>query len=226
MKSKLTLVIVIIFASCKFITKTPEDKYREKMENATNEELMNEIIGKPLMYEVTNYDYNYASNFNSEETEFDNGTDNKVHFYYARRQTGGLPPSKEEGDQLGYEILGLKSGAVISVIFTDNSVYLEKFGRLNGSYDLGKYANTNGTMNLRFGEQYTLYNPNGPTSLSGSSFIQISPLDQLRNNPVRRCEYMGITLYHTSQLDGRKVSVHYYLKSLTRPGYFHTESNP
>jgi len=47
MKSTLIIVLAILLSGCQFFKKSPEDRYREKMENATDEELMSEIMGKP-----------------------------------------------------------------------------------------------------------------------------------------------------------------------------------
>ena len=220
MKSILIIVLAILLSGCQFFKKGPEDRYRDKMENATDEELMSEIIGKPLTYEVLTFDY--ANLTKSEPSKDDYQVLNANNLYFA--QTGGaVYLSKEEGDRQGLEALVISSGAALQVIFTNGSVYIEKFGRLNGSYEDGKYANADGSIKLRFGEipRQLTFNPDAYRTPNAD------PLDGGRNNPVKECERIGIVHSYTIT-DGyqkRKVNVHYYLKSLTKPGYFHKDSN-
>ncbi|RBQ05845.1 hypothetical protein [Pedobacter miscanthi] len=219
MKSTLTVMICLLFTSCNFFKKSPEDRYREKMENATDEELMNEIIGKPLMYEVVNYDYISQRKRKLDGKIMWSSSQLNNYTIYRNAQTGGLlPTSKEEGDKLGYEKLGVSSGAVVQVIFTKGSIYIEKFGRLNGSYEQGKYANADGTIKLEFYK----YIEAGFGNLKTRTMRDI---DFIRDNPVRNCALMGIKYYRFDQISNKKVVVHYYLKTLTDPGYFHKDSN-
>lgn len=219
MKSTLTLLIALVFTSCKFINKTPEDKYRDKMQNATDEELMGEIIGKPLMYEVVNYDYTAKTKRKSDGKTMWSSSQFSDYPIYRNAQRGGLlPTSRDEGDRLGYEKLGISAGAVLQIIFTKGSVYVEKFGHMNGSYEQGKYANADGTIKLEFYK----YIEAGFGNLQTRSMRDI---DFIRDNPVRNCALIGIKYYTFDQMQNKKVVVHYYLKTLTDPGYFHKETN-
>ncbi|RZK73926.1 MAG: hypothetical protein EOO85_16280 [Pedobacter sp.] len=224
MKSILILFLAITVGSCKFFKKTPEEAYKEKMETATDEELMNEIIGKPLMYELSTYEYASIKTKSDGTTLLAISRDlSKTHYSFA--QTGGLraAPSQSEGDALGYEKFGLRTGAVLNVIFTKGSVYIEKFGRLNGSYERGNYANSSGDLKLKFGEKYEVPYYLRPKTL-GLDIEVLSDIDKIRNNPVRKCELLSVKHTFTSGDTGEKVIVKYYLKSLTRPGYFHKET--
>lgn len=215
MRTITTLLICIILCSCKFFKKSPEDVYIEKMKTATEAELMNEIIGKPLTYELITYDY--TSYFARNQHENKNHYFNASNVYFAQRG-GYIAPDKMEGDALGLEKHSIKAGAILQVIFTEGSVYIEKFGRLNGDYKSGIYASSDGSLKLKFGDR-----PSGP--ISNADFIGAGNINSIRNNPVRQCARFGII--HSYILDDinikRPVNVHYYLKSLTQPGYFHKE---
>ena len=224
MKSIVTIAACIILTSCNF-KQRPEDVYRDKMKTATDEELMNEIIGKPLAYEVVNYDYTAQTKSKKDNTTIWSSSQMNSYPKFRYAQTGGLlGTTKEDGDKLGYETLGINSGAVLNVIFTKGSVYIDNFGRLNGNYELGRYANQDGTIKITFGDKYSPPSHLRAPTMNGSDFIVLSDLDKIRDNPVRECEFIGVKYYQT-KTDGGKVLVHYYLKSLTRPGYFQKQSN-
>jgi hypothetical protein len=174
--------------------KTPEQKYQEYVDNSSDEELMNEIIGKPLSYEVQ-----YRS---IADVYIGNG--------FTSFSSSLTPAEKEQ-----FLTEGVNEGAVLQVIFTKGSVWVEKFNRMNGEYKAEKFANSDGTTTLKFGDF--------PPNRSRTDAIGLgSPASIGLNNPVRRCERLGIEKKYIIPHNGGKivVTVHYYLKSLTKPGYF------
>ena len=196
--------IYIKLATCTILTamvfgmdtgcKTPTQKYQDYVDNSTYEELMNEIIGKPLSYEVV-----YRS---MEDVYIGNG--------FTSFSSSLTPAEKEQ-----FLADGVNEGAVLQVIFTKGSVWVEKFNRMNGEYKAGRFANSDGNISMKFGDLPP--NPSMVGAIGAGSPASIG-----LNNPVRRCERLGIEKkYIISHNEGKiVVTVHYYLKSMTKPGYF------